>query len=261
MELLVYSWWLKLSSPWVLGSIPVWPDLIICLVDGGFGKSRLLHADKAIQPAMSLQNRHRSRWPDTPSASDSSHTPSLLCSSCLDRTATELRNTGFRFHHEISASLLYSKEVCSQAEEGPKLKRSKTIRCDLDVRDEEGPNAAPCPTPHHCRLLCLPQPSSHRLSRTRHLRLEIYSAEGCWTGWRRSLAATASYSMGTGPGVTNWGVGVKKLLLKRFRVVEVDEYKTSVTCNICLERLSSYKKRDGKTSLCCKNCGLESKHL
>ena len=55
-------------------------------------------------------------------------------------------------------------------------------------------------------------------------------------------------------------VGVRKLLSKKFRVVEVDEYKTSVTCNICLERLLAYKKRDGKMShsrLCCKNCGLK----
>lgn len=57
-------------------------------------------------------------------------------------------------------------------------------------------------------------------------------------------------------------VGMKKLMSKRFRVVEVDEYKTSVTCNVCLERLSKYRKRDGKLSysrLCCTNCGLEDK--
>ena len=55
--------------------------------------------------------------------------------------------------------------------------------------------------------------------------------------------------------------GMKKVFSKRFRVVEVDEYKTSVTCNTCLDRMSRYKK-DGKLSssrLCCTKCRLENK--
>jgi len=59
-------------------------------------------------------------------------------------------------------------------------------------------------------------------------------------------------------------VGIKKLTSKRFRVIEVDEYKTLVTCNVCTERLSKYRKRDGKMShsrLCCKNCELEDKRF
>lgn len=52
--------------------------------------------------------------------------------------------------------------------------------------------------------------------------------------------------------------GLKKAFKQRFAVTEVDEYLTSKTCNRCMARLSSYRKRDGKmsyTRLCCQNCG------
>ena len=45
-------------------------------------------------------------------------------------------------------------------------------------------------------------------------------------------------------------------------VVEVDEHKTSVTCNDCEGRLQRYKKKNGRRSharLFCKNCRLEEK--
>ncbi len=53
------------------------------------------------------------------------------------------------------------------------------------------------------------------------------------------------------------GVGMKRMLSKRFEVREEDEYKTSKTCNLCLGEMKRYKKRDGKQSysrLCCENC-------
>lgn len=56
--------------------------------------------------------------------------------------------------------------------------------------------------------------------------------------------------------VPSLGIGMRKLLEKRFRVKMVDEYKTSKTCNSCYEVLKRYSKRDGKLShsrLCCVN--------
>ena len=52
-------------------------------------------------------------------------------------------------------------------------------------------------------------------------------------------------------------VGLKKALRKRFSVIEVDEFRTSRTCNACMGELESYRKKDGKRSysrLCCTNC-------
>lgn len=51
---------------------------------------------------------------------------------------------------------------------------------------------------------------------------------------------------------------LKSLLSKRFRVVEVDEFRTSITCNSCMGTLKSYRTRSGKLSrsrLCCESCG------
>ncbi len=53
------------------------------------------------------------------------------------------------------------------------------------------------------------------------------------------------------------GVGLKKMLAKRFEVEEVDEYKTSKTCNLCPGEMKRYKKRDSHYShsrLFCENC-------
>ena len=55
---------------------------------------------------------------------------------------------------------------------------------------------------------------------------------------------------------------VRKLFEKKFCVVEVDEYKTSATCNLCQSRLCKYRKKNGKLSharLCCTNCRLDDK--
>ena len=52
-------------------------------------------------------------------------------------------------------------------------------------------------------------------------------------------------------------VGIKKLLSKRFIVKDVDEFRTSKTCNRCEGELSTYYKLDGRRSrsrLCCTNC-------
>ena len=41
-------------------------------------------------------------------------------------------------------------------------------------------------------------------------------------------------------------------------MTDVDEYRTSITCNWCMRELRSYKKRDGRrsyTRLVCMNCG------
>ena len=51
--------------------------------------------------------------------------------------------------------------------------------------------------------------------------------------------------------------GTRRLISKRFNVIEVDEYKTSKVCNLCKKELKRYKKRDGRLSysrLYCTNC-------
>jgi len=53
-------------------------------------------------------------------------------------------------------------------------------------------------------------------------------------------------------------VMLKRVLSARFRVVEVDEYRTSKTCNSCGGNLKSYRKRNGRQShsrLVCESCG------
>ncbi len=53
-------------------------------------------------------------------------------------------------------------------------------------------------------------------------------------------------------------VKLSKMPRKRFSVTDVDEYRTSRTCNMCMGALSTYLKRDGRRSysrLCCSNCG------
>ena len=53
--------------------------------------------------------------------------------------------------------------------------------------------------------------------------------------------------------------GMRRL---RFEVIVVDEFKTLVTCNRCMNRLEKYRDRRGKLSysrLCCTSCGLEKK--
>ncbi len=53
------------------------------------------------------------------------------------------------------------------------------------------------------------------------------------------------------------GVGMTKVLQKKFVVTEVDEFKTSKTCNLSFGEMSGYVKRDGRRSysrLCCWNC-------
>ncbi len=50
---------------------------------------------------------------------------------------------------------------------------------------------------------------------------------------------------------------LKKVLQKKFDVTEVDEFKTSKTCNLCFGEMSGYVKRDGRKSysrLCYWNC-------
>ena len=41
-------------------------------------------------------------------------------------------------------------------------------------------------------------------------------------------------------------VGLRKALRKRFAVTDVDEFRTSKTCNKCMGELTSYKKGEGK---------------
>ena len=41
-------------------------------------------------------------------------------------------------------------------------------------------------------------------------------------------------------------VGMKEVISKKFRVVDVDEYKTSVTSNQCFGRMSRYRRRDAR---------------
>ena len=55
---------------------------------------------------------------------------------------------------------------------------------------------------------------------------------------------------------------MRKLFNKIFRVVTVDEFRTSSICNVCHYKLEKYRKRDGKLSyarLCCRKCGLDKK--
>ena len=55
---------------------------------------------------------------------------------------------------------------------------------------------------------------------------------------------------------------IRKLFEKKFCVVEVDEYKTSVICNLCQSRLCKYRKQNGTLSharLYCSDCKLEEK--
>ncbi len=55
-------------------------------------------------------------------------------------------------------------------------------------------------------------------------------------------------------------IGLKRLITKRFRVKEVDEFRTSKTCNSCMGELKRYWKRNGKLSyvrLYCDACGGE----
>ncbi len=55
-------------------------------------------------------------------------------------------------------------------------------------------------------------------------------------------------------------VGVRHLVSKRFAVVDIDEFRTSVTCNVCKSKLSRYTNRRGRllhSRLCCSTCGLE----
>lgn len=58
-------------------------------------------------------------------------------------------------------------------------------------------------------------------------------------------------------------VGLRKLISRRFEVREVDEFRTSKTCNLCMKPLCSYRKKDNKLSysrLCCTNkCGSNGK--
>ena len=57
---------------------------------------------------------------------------------------------------------------------------------------------------------------------------------------------------------------LKSLLSKRFKVTEVDEFRTSKICNSCMGTLKSYRTRSGKLSrsrLCCESCGSENKKL
>ena len=76
---------------------------------------------------------------------------------------------------------------------------------------------------------------------------ECYVYYGDWS--RRDQMA------GCDPSPT---IGLRKALRKRFNVTDVDEYRTSKTCNRCLGELSKYRKRDSRWSysrLCCTNCG------
>ena len=62
------------------------------------------------------------------------------------------------------------------------------------------------------------------------------------------------YSMVTGQPVTRWQDAFLKAIKKRFHVSDVDEFRTSRTCNRCMGELNKYKKRDGRWScsrLCC----------
>ena len=61
-----------------------------------------------------------------------------------------------------------------------------------------------------------------------------------------------------------YSVALFRILRKWFRVIMVDEYRTSKICNKCRGELNSYRKRDGKQSysrLCCTKCaGRSSKN-
>ncbi len=57
-------------------------------------------------------------------------------------------------------------------------------------------------------------------------------------------------------------LGLKRLISKRFRVTEVDKFRTSKTCNQCMGEQKSYRKKNGRLSrarLYCDTCGGESK--
>lgn len=57
-------------------------------------------------------------------------------------------------------------------------------------------------------------------------------------------------------------MGLRKLVSKKFRVISVNEYGMSKTCNRCMGELSRYKKMDGRLShsrLCYHNCGSNKK--
>jgi hypothetical protein len=67
------------------------------------------------------------------------------------------------------------------------------------------------------------------------------------------------------------GIGLKRLIQKRFEVLLIDEYKTSKLCNQCDNELENYKVKDKENKtielhrlLVCKNCkchGSESKNV
>ena len=55
---------------------------------------------------------------------------------------------------------------------------------------------------------------------------------------------------------------LKKLISRRFRVDEVDEFRTSKICNLCMGSLKSYRTKSGRLSysrLCCETCGGKGK--
>ena len=57
---------------------------------------------------------------------------------------------------------------------------------------------------------------------------------------------------------------LKRILSVRFKVVEVDEYRTSKMCNSCGGALKSYRKQNGRQSysrLVCESCGGKRKTL
>ena len=52
-------------------------------------------------------------------------------------------------------------------------------------------------------------------------------------------------------------VGMRRLLSKWLEVMDVDEYRTSIICNLCLGQLTKYRNRRGRLSysrLKCTTC-------
>ena len=72
----------------------------------------------------------------------------------------------------------------------------------------------------------------------------------CYGNWSRT--SQMKYIMPTK------GVGLRRVISKKYDVVLIDEFKTSALCSKCNKELDNYKNIH--RLLVCKNCGLENKN-
>ena len=72
----------------------------------------------------------------------------------------------------------------------------------------------------------------------------------CYGNWSRT--SQMKYIMPTK------GVGLRRVISKKYDVVLIDEFKTSALCSKCNKELENYKNIH--RLLVCKNCGLENKN-